>query len=268
MRTCAPGCTAHNKRVSVSDICAVIPARLASTRLPRKPLTDLSGRPMVVWTWEAAARSGLFGRVLVATDSPEVASVVEQAGGEAVLTPDSLQTGTDRAAFVARDLPQYSVFVNLQGDEPLVTKAHLGALVSPYLRGERPPMATLAFPLGTAALGDPATVKVVCDQRGNAMYFSRGPIPWLRTGGLQGLPAYHHMGLYAFTREFLLEFSALAQTPLEIVESLEQLRALENGIPIHVSLAQERSWEVNTPEELEEARRVLRKRLDPKEGPL
>lgn len=240
--------------MSKNRILCVIPARLHSTRLPRKPLVQIGDKPLIQWTYEAAKKSDLFDDVIVATDAVEIQSLIAGLGGHVAMTPPELPTGTDRVAYVAEQHPQADVIVNLQGDEPFVKPDMLAALVAPYQAGSVP-MATLACPLQfETEYADPNTVKVIYNKNHQALYFSRAPIPFFRQKH-DNVPVAMHLGLYAFTRSFLLEFTKMEQTPLEQIELLEQLRALENGIPIHVSLTPHRIIEVNYPEDLEKARR-------------
>lgn len=234
-------------------VLAVIPVRMAATRFPGKPLADLRGRPVVQWVHEAAAACPLFDQVVVATDSPEIEAAVHEFGGEVELTRDDHATGTDRVAEVAGRHPEAEVVVNVQGDQPFATPAMLSALVEPYASGESPPMTTLASPLSDPEQhADPNVVKVVRDVGGYALYFSRSPIPFAWQGAVS---AHHHMGLYAFSRDTLLDFPRLEPTPLERSERLEQLRALEHGVRIKVCMAERPALEINTPEDLEEAHR-------------
>lgn len=236
-------------------ILCVVPSRLGSTRLPRKPLRIIQGKPMIQWVYERASKCNLIDRVVVATDNQEIASVIEQIGGEAVITDANFSTGTDRVAAVARAYTDVDVVINLQGDEPFIQPKILEELVSFYINGENPEMSTVAFALEPKYYIDPNVVKVIVDRKNFALYFSRSPIPYLRVNDktLDQFPVYHHMGLYAFRRDFLLEFAKMSQTPLEIAESLEQLRALENGYRIKVAITSHKTLEINLPEELEAA---------------
>jgi 3-deoxy-manno-octulosonate cytidylyltransferase (CMP-KDO synthetase) len=240
-------------------IVAVIPARYGASRFPGKPLADLDGRPIVRWVYEAASACADFDEVLVATDSEEIAAAVRAFGGAVELTRNDHLTGTDRVAEVAERREDADVVVNVQGDQPFATPEMLSALVGPYVAGERPAMTTLACPLtDSAGWEDPNVVKVVCDREGYALYFSRSPIPHVAEG--EPVDGLHHLGLYAFTRETVLRFPSLEQTPLERTERLEQLRALEHGIPIRVCATEQAVLEVNTPEDLERARELVRAR--------
>jgi len=233
-------------------ILCVIPSRIASTRLPRKPLSLIQNKPMVQWTYENAARCKALTEIVVATDSEEIAEVIHRCGGKTLMTDPHIQTGSDRVAAVAKAYPDMDVIINLQGDEPFIKAKMLEQLIAPYLEGETPDMTTLAYPiLSPDEFSDPGAVKVITDIHHNALYFSRAPIPYFRVENKA--PVYHHMGLYAFRRDFLLKYTTLSQTPLEKTESLEQLRALEHGYKIRVCLTEERTLEINTPEELESA---------------
>lgn len=218
---------------------AVIPARLGATRLPRKPLLLLGGAPLIVRVWERVISMNAADHVVVATDVEEIAAVVRAAGGDAVLTADSHISGTDRVAEVAMQ-PQFARFdvvLNVQGDEPWLT----GAAV----RGAAEQVTSGRFPLGTAAaaataeiLTEPSVVKVVTDDTGRALYFSRAPIPFLRDASDAATQApliYQHLGVYAYTRDALARWVALPPHPLELVERLEQLRAIAAGMPMGVA---------------------------------
>jgi 3-deoxy-manno-octulosonate cytidylyltransferase (CMP-KDO synthetase) len=232
-----------------------VPVRMAAARFPGKPLADLGGRPLVQWVFEAASRCPAFHEVIVATDDEDIASRVREFGGEVELTRPDHPSGTDRVAEVAGRHPDADVVVNVQGDQPFATSEMLTALVEPYATGETPAISTLACPFADPqAHADPNVVKVVLDLQGYALYFSRSPVPYSVDGTGGG---YHHLGLYAFRRDALLEFPALEPTPLERHERLEQLRALEHGMRIRVGLVDEPVLEVNTPEDLERARRQV-----------
>ena len=232
-------------------ILCVIPSRIRSTRLARKPLLPIQGKPMVQWTYENAKRCSILYDVVVATDSEEISEVIKNINGKVIMTDPELPTGSERVAAVAMQYPEVDVVINLQGDEPFIKPLMLEQLVSPYLAGERPDMTTLAYPLEQDKYNNPGTVKVILDQLQNAIYFSRAPIPYYRTE--HSAPVYNHMGLYAFRRDFLMVYKDLAQTPLELTESLEQLRAIENGYKIKVCLTEEKTLEINTPEEYAQA---------------
>ena len=241
----------------------IIPARLASTRLPGKPLADLGGKPMVVRVAEQAARSGA-ARVVVATDHPDIAAACAAHGIEACMTRADHPSGTDRIAEVARalGLAPDAVVVNLQGDEPLIEPALLAACAARI--GQATPMATCAHPIVDAAeLFNPNVVKVVLNAAGGALYFSRAAIPWHRDGFAQsqqtlapGFVPLRHIGLYAFSNAFLQLVPTLALAPIEAIEALEQLRVLWHGYPIAVHVTDVApAGGVDTPEDLARVRR-------------
>jgi 3-deoxy-manno-octulosonate cytidylyltransferase (CMP-KDO synthetase) len=225
---------------------AVIPARAASTRLPDKPLIDIAGAPMVVRTAQQAARSKA-SRIIIATDDERVLAVVRQHGFDALLTRQDHATGTDRLAEVVEHLglPPDAIVVNVQGDEPLIDPDEINEVAALLADTPDAAIATCASPIvNEEALFNPNAVKVVCNHQMRALYFSRAPIPWARNAlsdGQQrlapGLPALHHIGLYAYRSAFLKRYSALPAGPLETFEALEQLRALENGYSIAVRIA-------------------------------
>lgn len=234
---------------------AVIPARLGATRLPRKPLRELGGAPLVVRVLERVRSLGLADEVVVATEAEEVAAVVRSAGGRAMITSDQHPSGTDRVAEVAMhpDFLRHDVIVNVQGDEPFMRgDAMAGAIAMVRDHG---------FDLGTAAgrrsaliMDDPNCVKVVRDDSGRALYFSRAPIPYLRDeadGVIRDALVLQHMGIYAARRGALAKWVALPPHPLELVEKLEQLRALAAGLSMGVAIVEAPSWgEVNTEDDL------------------
>lgn len=237
-------------------ILCVIPSRIGSTRLARKALLPIQGKPMVQWTYENAQRCRTLSHVIVATDCEEIANVITKVGGQVEMTDSSIATGSDRVAAVAKKYPDMDVIINLQGDEPFIKPSMLEQLIEPYLKGESPEMTTLAYPLKfDSEYTDPSIVKVIMDKNNNAIYFSRSPIPYFRNPGT--VPLYHHMGLYAFRRDFLLHYTTLPQTPIEQAEALEQLRAIEHGYRIRVCLTEERTLEINTPEELQRAQEFV-----------
>lgn len=206
---------------------------------------------MVQWTYENAKRCDILSDLIVATDSQEIADVITRIGGKVEMTDPEIPTGSERAAAVAERYPEMDVIINLQGDEPFIRPSMLKTLVSPYLNGEMPEMTTLAYPLDPSKYHEPGAVKVIRDLHGDAIYFSRAPIPYYRHATTA--PVFHHIGLYAFRRDFLMHYKTLPQTPLELAESLEQLRVIEHGHKIRVCLTDERTLEINTPEEYEQA---------------
>lgn len=239
-------------------ILAVIPARYDSQRLPGKVLSKIDDRPMVQWVYEAAQSCPDFAQVVVATDSEIVADCVAKFGGKVEMTSSEHSTGTDRVAEVAKRYPEMTAVANVQGDQPFVTPEILSQLISPYLRGESPEMTTVACPLDMdTGYNDPNTVKVLCDQRNCAIYFSRSPIPYFRNP--VKVPVFHHLGLYAFRQDFLEQYTQLKPTPIEACEGLEQLRAIEHGFAIQVCLIEKALMEVNTSDELLQAQRLAAK---------
>jgi 3-deoxy-manno-octulosonate cytidylyltransferase (CMP-KDO synthetase) len=238
-------------------IVAIIPARFASTRLPGKPLAEIHGKTMIQRVWERARAAKLPQRVLVATDDDRIVAAVRSFGGEAVLTSAAHATGTDRLA-EAVQATDADVVVNVQGDEPLVDPGAIKELVTPFASDSGLQMTTLFRRIrDQAELSNPNIVKVVLDRGGFAMYFSRAPIPYVRDPRGGWPPLYRHIGLYAYRRSALLVLASLEPTPLERAEALEQLRALEHGIRIKAVETSYESFEVNTPEDLEQVRRLL-----------
>lgn len=239
----------------------LIPARLDSSRLPRKMLADLEGEPLIVRTWRQALKSRLAGRVVVATDSGEIAAVLQGYGAEVVMTSPEASCGTERIAEAARSIDA-DLFVNLQGDEPLISPENIDLAIEPFLAPDPPDCSTLVFPLSPddrRQVDDPHVVKVVMKQNGDALYFSRSPIPYCRNMP-DGLELFRHIGLYAFRGEVLQRFAALPVSLLESAESLEQLRLLENGFSIRCVRTTLDMPGVNTAEELEAVRTLFRAR--------
>lgn len=247
----------------------VIPARYASSRLPGKPLADIGGKPMVVRVAERAAEAGA-DEAIIATDDARVLEVVEAAGYRALMTSPAHASGTDRLAEVAEmlDCADDDVIVNVQGDEPLIAPGLIRECALCLGSHEEAAIATLAHPLfSTEEFRNPNVVKVVTDQKGYALYFSRAMIPWPRdafAGGEpdpsfpEGLPVLRHIGLYAYRARFLREFAGLTPAPLERFEMLEQLRALWHGYRIAVAVTPEAPGAgVDTPEDLERVRALF-----------
>jgi len=236
---------------------AVIPARYASIRLPGKALADLDGRPMIEHVYRRVSLSKSLTSVIVATDDLRIATRVTDFGGKVRLTRPTHETGTDRIAEVAASL-DCDVVVNVQGDEPLIDPRSIDELVAPFAGDRSVQMTTLFRRIhDISVLNDPNVTKVVVDRGGFALYFSRAPIPFLRDPRGGWPPLYRHIGLYAYRRSALLVLASLEPTPLERAESLEQLRALEHGIRIKAVETRYESFEVNTPEDLEQVRRLL-----------
>jgi 3-deoxy-manno-octulosonate cytidylyltransferase (CMP-KDO synthetase) len=233
----------------------VIPARLASTRLPRKLLLRETGKSLLQHTYEAASRASLPSGVCIAADSEEIADEVRKFGGQVEMTDPSCASGSDRVAEVARKLDNIDVLINVQGDEPEISADAIDLVHRLLQENPDAVMATLATPIRSRDnLNDPSCVKVVFDASGRAIYFSRAPIPFARTWDdslLAVQPAvYHqHIGLYAYRRDFLLKLATLPQASTEKVESLEQLRVLDAGFTILVSVIDEPTIGIDTPED-------------------
>lgn len=239
---------------------AVIPVRLAASRLPGKPLADLGGRPVVEWVHQRTSDTGVFDRVVVATPDREIAEVVESFGAEVEMTADNHATGTDRVAEVAQRLAEYDVVANIQGDQPFVDRRLLEALLRPYGHGDDPDMVTIGTPLSMRSYHDEHTVKVLMSARGDALYFSRSAIPHgVTPDNIAELPLAHHLGLYAFRSASLVRYSSLPSTPLETVERLEQLRMIEHGFRVRVEFVEgAHPVEINTASDLETAQATVR----------
>ncbi len=237
-------------------VAAVIPARMQSTRLPGKPLLRIAGVPMILRVLERARASRELDRVIVATDSEEIRRVVEEAGGEARLTSALHRTGSDRVAEVSQDLSE-DLILNLQGDEPLLPPSTITTLVKFAHSCPELLVASAMVPLvHESDVINPNITKVVAGLHGTALYFSRYPIPYrkdapldLCTGNRSLTGYFKHVGIYLYRRDFLLEYVRLAPTPLEISESLEQLRVLEHGYAMHMVRVEEDSISVDTPED-------------------
>lgn len=238
----------------------VIPARFGSTRFPGKVLADILGRPMIQWVWEGAKKAVSLDDLVVATDDEKVLKAVEGFGGKAIFTSAQHRTGTDRICEVVNPL-DVKVVVNIQGDVPMLEASMVDDLTGVLLESPEIQMATLMHPIASIdELKDPNVVKVVTDKDGFALYFSRAPIPYLKTGG--GHRAFKHIGMYAYTKDFLFTFANLSISALEGAEALEQLRALEHGHRIKVVETKYDSVGVDTPKDLERVRRLLAKHGD------
>ena len=236
---------------------AIIPARLAATRLPDKPLADIGGKPMIRHVYERARQAKKLAAVLVATPDAAILAAVESFGGSAVLTSPDHRTGTDRVAEAARGLPpDVRVIVNVQGDEPLLAPDTVDAVATVLLDDPGLVMASLMCPLPAGRESDPNVVKVVTDLSGFALYFSRSPLPYRRSPDAPYAPR-QHVGLYAYRRDFLDRLTTLPPTPLEQAESLEQLRVLEHGYRIKMVPTDRAPESVDTPEDLERVREAF-----------
>jgi len=238
-----------------SRVVGIIPARLASTRLPNKPLLDIAGKPLIQRVYERAKSVKSLDEVVVATPDPEIASCVEGFGGKAVITSPMHPTGTDRLAEAARTI-ESDVVVNIQGDEPLFDPNAVNALVKMMLDSADADMGSLMTPTSPGEENDPSVVKVVTDKQGFALYFSRSVIPFPRNG--ESAVYRKHVGIYAYRRNFLIILGSIKQSSLETSESLEQLRVLENGYGIRmVEIPSGSEASVDTPEDLERVRAIL-----------
>ena len=230
-------------------VLCVIPARYASTRLPGKPLSLICGKPMIQRVYERACQAQLPDEVVVATDNELVKKAVEACGGKAMMTSPDHPSGTDRLAEVALNYPDVDVIVNVQGDEPMIPPEVIDRLAAAFVDDAELQMATMKVAMDEADYNNPAAVKVVTDLNGYALYFSRSLMPYPRNKP-EGYKVYKHVGIYASRRSFLLKYAALTPTPLERAESLEQLRALENGYKIKVLESDFQGIGVDTPEDL------------------
>lgn len=232
----------------MKSIC-VIPARYSSTRLPGKPLKDICGKPMICRVWERASLAKSVAEVIVATDDERILQAVEENYGQAIMTRADHKTGTDRLAEVAEKFPDVELVINVQGDEPLIEPSLIDKLVAEFVKDKDLQMATVATELTDAdEMSNPNNVKVVIDKNNDALYFSRSLIPYPRNAGKS--PVFKHIGIYAYRRQFLIDYAKMNSTPLEQAESLEQLRALENGFKIRVIKSSCRFVGVDTEEDL------------------
>lgn len=237
---------------------AVIPARHASTRFPGKPLALIAGRPMIEHVWRRCQEARAFDGVVVATDDARIQEAVTRFGGTAVMTSPDCATGTDRVAEVARARPDVDVWVNVQGDEPMVDPASLrvlaGLFADPVVE-----MGTLVRPLEAAEVDSPHVVKTVLALNGDALYFSRSTVPFIREPGEAGtVKRWAHLGLYGYRRDTLLRLAELSPTPMEQAEKLEQLRALEHGIRIRCGRVTGRTVAVDVPEDVARVEAAMR----------
>jgi len=236
-------------------VVGMIPARLAATRLPKKPLLDIEGKPMVQRVWERARRAASLHEVIVATPDEEIRTVVEAFGGRVIMTAHHHRSGTDRLAEAASTITA-DIIVNIQGDEPLIHPEDIDAAVRPFMADATLQMTSLMCPCPDEERSNPATVKVVCSLSGDALYFSRARIPFTRND--TGLPVMQHIGLYAYRKDFLLTFASLTPTPLEQTEALEQLRVLEHGYRIRMVRVPRAPLSVDTPNDLARVRAIIR----------
>jgi len=244
----------------LGKVVVVIPARYGSTRLPGKPLVFLAGKPMIQRVYERAKLAARVNRVIVATDDERIVKAVEGFGGEARMTRSEHRTGTERVAEVAAR-EQGDIFLNVQGDEPLLDPNAIDVAVNSLLEEPHASISTVATSIKTPGdIMDPNVVKVVLDFDGNAVYFSRAPIPWVRdTASKIQVRHLKHLGLYVFQREALLEFPTLPQGELERIEQLEQLRWMENGWKIRVAEVDHDAISVDVPEDVTRVEKLLQK---------
>jgi 3-deoxy-manno-octulosonate cytidylyltransferase (CMP-KDO synthetase) len=241
----------------------IIPARYGSTRLPAKVLADIAGRPLIQWVYERARKSPSLDRLIVATDDERIAERVKAFGGEVLETLPTHPSGTDRVCEAARIVRARDgdLIVNIQGDQPLFESGMIDEIVTPLREDPGLEMGALIYPIRSAEeLANPSVVKVVFDRKGFALYFSRSPMPYVISNSLE--PRYYkHIGPYAYRMGFLVKFTGLERGALEQWESLEQLRALEHGYKIKVVETKFDSQEVDTPEDLEKVRKVMKHEL-------
>ncbi len=238
----------------MTKVIGVIPARMAAVRLPGKPLLPIAGKPMVQWVWERAGQARSLNALYIATPDPEIVQASQAFGAEALLTSHAHRSGTDRLAEVAR-LTDGDIYVNIQGDEPLLDPEAIDCAVEPLLNDSTVMMSSLYCPAKPEDYETPSVVKVVLDLKSDALYFSRSRIPYPRESS--DLPVWRHIGLYVFRRELLLQFAQWEPTPLERTESLEQLRVLEQGYRIRMVYFERPSIAVDTETDLAQVRAIL-----------
>lgn len=234
-------------------IIGVIPARFASTRFPGKPLAEINGKPMIQWVYQGVLNSRLLSLVMVATDNEKIFETVKGFGGEAVMTPENCRSGSDRIARAIKDV-DCEVVVNIQGDEPLITGTIVDEAVKALIDKPEAVVGTLCSPIiDDNENSDGNVVKVVFDKNGYALYFSRARIPV--TG-----PAFKHIGIYVYNKDFLLKFPKMKRTELEKNERLEQLRILENGYKIGINTIHDQLFSVDTKQDLEKVNKIIKER--------
>lgn len=240
----------------MKKVIGVIPARYSSTRLPGKPLKLIGNRPMIQWTYESALNSKLLNDLVVLTDDIRIMESVHSFGGKAFLTPDDLNSGTDRAAFFSERSPDFEIIVNIQGDEPFIKAEIIDATILPLLQSDKYDVVTATNKFKNLSdIKNPNYVKVIFNQDGTAIYFSRSPIPFYRDENVE--KCFHkHIGIYTYRKEALLKISKLPQSHLEKTEKLEQLRMIENGFLIKVVEVDYEPISVDTVEDLELANKI------------
>jgi 3-deoxy-manno-octulosonate cytidylyltransferase (CMP-KDO synthetase) len=239
--------------VNSDNAIAIIPARYQSTRLPGKPVIEIQGKTLIEHVYRRVQQAALVEKILVATDDDRIADAVRGFGGNVIMTRADHQSGTDRLAEAARDLPNDALVVNVQGDEPMIEPEVIDRAIAAARSGDAQMVTLRTRLVGRSAIEDPNRVKVVVDRQGFALYFSRSPIPHTAEDGTTFL----HLGLYVYRVGFLKRFTQLERTPLEIAERLEQLRALEHGFRIRVVEVHSDSWGIDTPADLEKFKSVL-----------
>ncbi|MFW6047173.1 MAG: 3-deoxy-manno-octulosonate cytidylyltransferase [Candidatus Woesearchaeota archaeon] len=242
-----------------SKVLAVIPSRIGSTRLSRKPLIKIAGKPLVQHVYEGTMQSRLVDKVIVATDSKEIFECVKSFNGEVMMTSNKHKNGTERVAEIAKKMPEYNIVINVQGDQPMIKGEMIDSIIKSLIETEVN-MATLKTKIkNETELNDSSVVKVVTDKNNLALYFSRSTIPFNRDG--VNIAYYNHLGIYGFTREFLLKYIQMEQTILEQTESLEQLRFLENGAEIYVAETKNQLIEVNVPEDISKVENTINNKI-------
>jgi 3-deoxy-manno-octulosonate cytidylyltransferase (CMP-KDO synthetase) len=246
--------------MATPKVAAVLPARYASSRFPGKPLALIAGKPLIQHVWERCSQARHLEAVLVATDDERIENACRDFGARVAMTSSAHASGTDRVGEVAAQHPEFTHFINVQGDEPLISPALIEQLAATLLAG-RVSMVTAANPLTNPEhFTNPNVVKVVLDRESDALYFSRAPIPFHRDG--TGLPpgVFRHHGIYGYEAAFLREFINWPQGDLEQIEQLEQLRALERGVKIHVIQTTDRGIGVDTPQDVVTVEEILSRR--------
>ncbi len=247
-----------SETASSHHVIGVLPARWGSTRFPGKPLHTIAGKPLIRHVWERCKEATNLSDILIATDDERIFQEVENFGGKAVMTSTDHSTGTDRLAEAVGNIPNATHILNIQGDEPLISPCLIDGLARAFIDDPELQMVTAANPLDPSdpAVADPNVVKVVLRKNGHALYFSRSPLPYSRNP-VPGLQVLRHKGIYGYRRDFLEKFVTWPPSPLEQAESLEQLRALENGANIRVIITDDTSPGVDTLEQALEIERLL-----------
>lgn len=238
------------------SIAIIIPARYASTRLPGKPLIEVNGKTIIQWVYEKAQDSKLADKVIVATDDTRIFDAVVAFGGEVMMTSTKHNSGSDRIFEVLSANPEIEIAVNVQGDEPLITPESIDGAINALLVDQKADISTLIREIADEEeISNPNVVKVVFDNNQNALYFSRSPIPFQRNKNES--KTYAHIGLYAYRKEALAKMTSLPQSSLELAESLEQLRALQNGMKIKTKIVDYNPIGIDTPEDVEKFKKII-----------